>query len=149
MTKLKLIFPLALLLFVSSIFAEEVKHSTVGVQGYDLVSYQKNKTPLHGNGNFVSVHEGVRYLFINEENKMEFDRNPSKYLPAYGGWCAFGVAVGKKFTSDPNVYEVVDGKLYLNLDNKIKGLWLKDMKGNIKKSEANWMKIKNKNPKDL
>ena len=149
MTKLKLVFTLALALLTSSIFAEEIKHSTVGVQGYDLVSYQKNKTPLPGNGNFVSVYNGVRYLFINEANKKEFDSNPSMYLPAYGGWCAFGIAVGKKFTADPNVYEIVNGKLYLNLDNKIKGLWLKDVKGNIQKSEANWTKIKNKNPKDL
>ena len=43
---------------------------------------------------------------------------------------------------DPDVWEVVDGRLYLNLDNKIKGLWVKDIPGNIKKAEAAWPKIR-------
>lgn len=123
-------------------------NSTVGVQGYDLVSYHSGK-PLPGNGNHVVTHGGVNYLFVSTDNKKKFEANPAQYLPAYGGYCAFGVAVGKKFIADPNVWEIVDGNLYLNLDNKIKGMWVGDIPGNITKADTNWIDIKNKKPSEL
>jgi hypothetical protein len=110
--------------------------STVGVGGYDLVSYHTGRKPLPGNG-------------ASEANKETFEAAPERYLPAYGGWCAFGVSVGKKFVGDPNVWEVVDGRLYLNLDNAIKGRWAKDIPGNITKADANWPKIRDRDPADL
>lgn len=128
--------------------ADSITDSTVGVQGYDLVSYHSGK-PLPGNGNHVVSYKGTNYLFSSAANKDSFSKSPAKYLPAYGGWCAFGVSVGKKFISDPNVWEIVDGTLYLNLDNKVKGLWGKDIPGNISKADKQWMDIHNKKPSDL
>jgi len=126
-----------------------VAHSTVGVGGYDLVSYHESKKPLPGNGNFVTVHEGVTYLFSSQDNKKTFDASPAKYLPAYGGWCAYGVSVGKKFVGDPNVWEVVDGRLYLNLDHSIQNLWSKDIPKHIATADRQWTKIRNSDPADL
>ena len=141
---------LALSFLANPAFADtEVVHSVVGVQGYDLVSYHNNKRPLQGNGNHVATHEGVNYLFVDQANLDTFNKNPDKYLPAYGGWCAFGVAVNKKFIGDPTVWEIVDGKLYLNLGNNIKGMWVKDIPGHIKTANANWPKIKDKSPAEL
>ena len=88
-------------------------------------------------------------LFANEANREAFDGNPQKYLPAYGGYCAFGVSVGKKFVGDPEVWRLVDGKLYLNLDENIQDQWLKDVPGRIKTADANWQKIKDKAPGEL
>lgn len=127
--------------------AEE--NSLVGVQGYDLVSYHTGDKPVPGNGNNVSVYQGVSYLFANAANKETFDANPEKYVPAYGGYCAFGAAVGKKFVGDPNVYDVVDGTLYLNLDKKVQGIWSKDKAGNIAKADNNWPQIKDKKASEL
>lgn len=121
----------------------------VGVQGYDLVSYHTNEKPLRGNGNHVVEHDGITYLFINKKNQETFAANPHKYLPAFGGYCAYGVAVGKKFVGDPDVWKVVDDKLYLNLDNRIQGVWNKDIRGNIQKAEKNWGQIKDKNASEL
>lgn len=152
MNKAKSLILLILLIGVFSIqsaFASEYTVNTVGVNGYDLVTYHSEKRPLRGNGNYVSVHDGVTYLFTSESNKKKFDKNPEKYLPAYGGWCAYGVAVGKKFAADPEVWEIVDGKLYLNLDSGIKKEWRKDIPGNIKKANANWKKIRDKSPDQL
>lgn len=126
-----------------------VQNSIVGVQGYDLVSYRTSEKPLRGNGNHIAVHHGITYQFVNEENKNKFAADPHQYLPAYGGYCAYGVAVGKKFVGDPDVWKIVDNKLYLNLDNKIQGVWNKDISGNIKKAEAKWTKIKNKKASEL
>ena len=139
----------ALFLIPGLAFAGTTSHSMVAVQGYDVVSYQMDGKPQQGNGNHLATHHGVTYIFVNEANKKLFEANPHKYLPAYGGYCAYGVAVGKKFVGDPEVWEVVDGKLYLNLDNKIKGIWAKDISGHIKTADKKWTMIKNKNPEDL
>jgi YHS domain-containing protein len=129
--------------------ADTALHSTVGAGGYDLVSYHTGKKPLRGNGNHVAKHDGVTYLFASESNREAFLASPDVYLPAYGGWCAYGVAVGKKFVGDPDVWEIVDGRLYLNLDNSIKTLWSKDISGNIAKAERNWPKIRQRSPEEL
>ena len=126
-----------------------VANSIVGVQGYDLVSYRTGEKPQRGNGNHIVEHHGITYQFVNEKNKKKFAKNPHKYLPAYGGYCAYGVAVGKKFVGDPDVWKIVDSRLYLNLDTKIQGIWNKDISGNIVKAETNWPKIKGKKASDL
>lgn len=130
-------------------FADAITNSLVAVQGYDVVSYFKDKKPVPGNGNHVAEYEGVTYQFASEKHKEVFLADPEKYIPQYGGWCAFGVAVGKKLVGDPNVWKIVDGRLYLNLDKKIQGMWKKDIPGNIEKAEGNWPKIKDKPAAEL
>ncbi len=126
-----------------------VTNSITGVQGYDLVSYHTSQGPLRGNGHHVSTYEGVTYLFSSKENKSTFDQSPNKYLPAYGGYCAFGVSVGKKFVGDPEVWRIVDGRLYLNLDKNIQKEWSKDIPGRIKLADKNWQQIKDKSSSEL
>lgn len=129
--------------------AGEFTHSTPAVNGYDVVSYQTGKRPVRGNGHFIATYEGESYQFSNKSNLETFKDNPAKYVPAYGGYCAFGASVGKKFAGDPEVWRVVDGTLYLNLDANIQDDWLKDVPGRIKTADANWKKIKNKSPASL
>jgi YHS domain-containing protein len=123
--------------------------STIGAGGYDLVSYHTGKKPLRGNGNHVVEHDGATYLFASESNRKTFATSPNKYLPAYGGYCAFGVAVGKKFVGDPDVWRIVDGKLYLNLDTGIQEKWLEDVPGYIQTADTNWRRIRDRAPADL
>jgi hypothetical protein len=129
--------------------AQDIDHSTPAVSGYDVVSYHGPGGPQCGSGYFVAEHDGVTYLFANETNKERFISNPEKFVPAYGGFCAFGVSVGKTFYTDPKVWRVVDGKLYLNLDDGIQEKWLKDIPGHIRKADATWLKIKDKRPSEL
>ena len=121
----------------------------VANQGYDLVSYFQTSGPMRGTGDHVVYRNGVAYLFATDENKKAFAENPEKYLPAYGGYCAFGVAVGKKIVSDPLAWKIVDGKLYLNLNKNVAVIWSKDIPGYIKKAELNWPNIKDKDPQGL
>lgn len=123
--------------------------STTGVLGYDLVSYHKGENPVRGDGKNVVVLDGTTYLFASEENKKAFERDPERYLPAYGGYCAFGVAINKKFVGDPEVWKIVDGTLYLNLDKNIQSNWNQDIQGNITKADWNWTGIKDKSPDEL
>lgn len=137
------------LLVHTSAAADNYAHSAPAVQGYDVVSYHTGKRPIRGNGHYVANHDGATYLFASEENLKRFEKNPEKYVPAYNGFCAFGVSVGKKFAGDPEVFRVVNGTTYLNLDAGIQDEWLKDTKGRIKSADRKWDSIKDKDPSSL
>jgi YHS domain-containing protein len=126
-----------------------VANSTTGISGYDAVAYFTEGKPTRGNGHHVTVFDGVTYLFASEENKKTFDANPKKYIPAYGGYCAFGVTEEKKFVADPEAWKIVDGKLYLNLDKDVQAEWGKDVSGYIGKADSIWPRIKDTPPSDL
>lgn len=146
---LSVVFVGLLVLVTLSVKAAGVANSVTAIGGYDAVSYHTGKKPLRGNGNYLAVHDGVTYLFANKQNQQTFEANPEKYVPAYGGYCAFGVSVGKKFVGDPEVWRVVNGRLYLNLDAGIQDSWLKDVPGRIKTADKKWTKIKDKDPAEL
>ncbi len=131
------------------VFAGDVTHSTPGISGYDPVAYFTDGKPVRGSGYHVTVHNGVTYAFANADHKKLFVADPNKYLPAFGGYCAYGVAVGKKFVSDPEAWKIVDGTLYLNLDKGIQEKWQKDIPGYIKNARKNWGEIKDKRASDL
>jgi len=139
----------ALIGLSTSAIAADYDHSAPAVQGYDVVSYQTEKRPVRGNGHYLAVHHGATYLFSSKTNQETFEANPGKYVPAYNGYCAFGVSVGKKFVGDPEVWRVINGKLYLNLDAGIQDMWLKDVPGRIASADDKWEQIKNKNPASL
>lgn len=148
---LKPIFVAAVLAIVgfTSTAAAEYSHSAPAVQGYDVVTYQTAKRPVRGNGNYTATHDGAVYLFSSLENLERFEAQPDKYVPAYNGYCAFGVSVGKKFIGDPEVWRVVNGRTYLNLDVAVQTRWLKDPSGRIKRADRNWDAIRDKNPASL
>ena len=130
-------------------FAGTDTDSTIGAGGYDLTSYRTQEKPQRGNGHHVAVLDGVSYLFATDENKKAFEENPAKFLPEFGGYCAFGVSVNKKFVADPEQFDVIDGKLYLNLDAKVRSIWLQNVSGRISDANSNWKKISHKKPQEL
>ena len=124
-------------------------NSLPAVQGYDVVSYQEGKRPVRGSGHFTANHQGATYIFANQKNLDTFKADPQRYAPAYGGYCAYGVSVGKKFVGDPEVWRVVDNRLYLNLDANIQDEWFKDVPGRIKTADKKWVQIKDKSAASL
>ncbi len=144
-----IILLLAIVGLTGTVHAASDQNSVPAVQGYDVVSYQTAKKPIRGNGHFTAVHEGATYLFSSKENLNTFKANPNRYAPAYGGYCAYGVSVGKKFVGDPEVWRVVDNRLYLNLDANIQDEWFKDVPGRIKAADEKWEEIKDKDPASL
>ena len=84
------------------------------MKGYDAVAYFKQGKPLKGNPAIESTYQGVTYLFASAANKADFDKDPAKYVPQYGGFCAYGVANGAIFNIEsPNAFTVYKGKLYI------------------------------------
>ena len=121
----------------------------VALKGYDPVSYFLAAGPLQGNATLSERHEGATYLFANPANLDAFKANPAKYVPAFGGFCAMGAVMDKKLDIDPQLWRVVDGRLYLNVHKPAQTRWLEDTKGNIEKGEKNWSRIKDKVPNTL
>ena len=120
--KLKQIIQLVALILVGSVataFASDVAVNTPGLSGYDPVAYFTDGKAVRGSGFHVTVQDGVTYAFASDEHKTLFKKSPEKYLPVYGGYCAYGVALSKKFVADPEIWKIVGGKLYLNLDKGI------------------------------
>lgn len=128
--------------------ANNIDNSNIALQGYSPVSYLDLGIAQKGLKELKSEHEKVVYYFTNAEQKKKFDKNPSRYLPQYGGYCAFGVYAGAKFRPDPNKFIVKDGKYFLylyNLELDAQQLWLAENnhKKLVSTADGNWGKLKN------
>jgi YHS domain-containing protein len=119
------------------------------IRGYDPVAYFTEGRPVPGRADISVEYEGAKYLFSSAANRETFNADPGKYAPQYGGYCAFGVAMEKKFDIDPASWRIVDGKLYFNLNPSILEKWSGDVKGYIHKSEKYWPQIREKAPSEL
>ena len=115
------------------------------IQGYDPVAYFIQGKAVKGNKKNAVFHQGVYYYFSSEDNKEAFKENPSKYEPAYGGWCAYAMgATGEKVAVDPKTFKIVNGRLYLFYNrffNNTLTDWNKDETALKNKADANWQKI--------
>lgn len=120
----------------------------LAVHGYDVVSFFSGSPEL-GTDKFAVAQDGATYRFASQANLDAFKAEPKKYEPRYGGFCAFGASVGKKFDGDPRYWKIVDGKLYLNLNGDIQTKWTEDIPGNLKKADTNWQKIQSAPVKSL
>ncbi len=120
----------------------------LAVKGYDVVAYfslEAEADAVKGDAGFTSEHEGATYQFANAANKEAFDADPVKYLPQYGGYCAYAVTQNNKVDIDPNAWAIVNDKLYLNYTKIVQGIWSKDIPGYIAAADKNWPALKDKN----
>jgi YHS domain-containing protein len=129
--------------------AVNVDAKGVALHGYDPVSYFSGSAPKQGKAGITATHDGATYQFASTANRDKFKAEPAKYAPQYGGFCAMGVALGKKLDVEPAAYRVVDGKLYLNVNKDVQKRWLDDVPGNITQAEKSWPGLKDKTPKSL
>jgi len=152
-TTLKTILAGSLLAASSLSFAADVDMNAdvndLAIQGYDPVSYFTNSQPSIGNANYTATYKGGIYRFSSEENRDTFNTNPDQYAPQYGGFCAFGVSMEKKFDTDPLAWKIVDNKLYLNLNKSVQKKWLTDVSGYLDTANENWPDIKSIEAKKL
>lgn len=121
----------------------------LGMHGVDPVAFVNLGNRIDGAANHTAVHDGVAYYFSSKESMDRFTADPAAYLPQNGGFCTFGVSVGKKFDGDPQYAAIVDDKLYLFLNEEIFKAFQKDEAGTIAKAEENWKKIRSTAAKDL
>ena len=114
----------------------------LALQGYDPVAYFAAGVATQGSPQFTTTYKGARYQFTSDADLKKFLAHPMAYTPQYGGFCATGAAYGEKVKSDPTAWKVVNGKLYLNYDQKVREQWSQDTTGNIEKANNQWPTIK-------
>lgn len=133
-----------LLVSTFSFAAEENQQDKNGVilSGHDAVAYFTVNKPVKGYAGISTVHNGAIYHFSSESNRDTFNANPEKYAPQYGGFCAYGAAIGAKFPIDPTVFAVVDDKLYVNNSANVSKIWTAKQAKAITLADTKWSKIR-------
>jgi YHS domain-containing protein len=115
------------------------------ILGHDPVSYFTDNKPVRGNPKFKTTYEGANYYFTSADHKATFDANPSKYVPAYGGYCGYAASINRLSPINPDWWQIEDGKLILQHNKKAFDLFNKDLKGNTMKANQNWPGLVAKN----
>jgi YHS domain-containing protein len=115
--------------------------SRVAVGGYDPVAYFTQGRPVRGSTQFRITHQGYEYRFASAEHLAQFRANPARYLPQYGGYCAWAVAQGYTASGNPQNWRIVDGRLYLNYNDEVQTRWERDIPGFIRSANANWPSV--------
>lgn len=139
---------IAILLFVTGSYAQSsqvFKTDEGAIRGYDAVAYFKEGKPVQGLKEHVVEWNDAKWYFSSKENKDLFEKNPEKYAPQYGGYCAYGTAEGHKAPTQPDAWSIVDDKLYFNYNKKVQTEWKKDQAELIKKADKNWPTVKESN----
>lgn len=137
-------FALFLLLFAIPLAAQSGKvlqnldKNGVAIQGYDPVAFFTQNKPVLGNSQFQSSYKGAKYYFASAEDKATFDANPDKYVPQFGGFCAYGVSRGHLAPIKVEAFQIVNGRLLLQYDLDVKSDFNKDQSGNLTKADQNW-----------
>lgn len=141
MKKTLLSFAAFALLSASALAAELVNvsgASNAAVNGFDTVAFFTDGKPVNGSPFIAADYQGATYYFATEAHKKLFVENPQKYAPQFGGYCAFGVALGKLFPVDISTWQVRDGKLYLNLNADILQKFNAEFAANTAKAGQAW-----------
>ena len=139
-------FLILLLLFSTSIFSQKynVKKGAIA-NGYDVVAYFSNKA-VKGNKKIKATHDGVSFLFSSQENLSLFKKDPKKYIPKYGGFCAYAIGkTSERVSINPKTFQISNGELYLfynSWGNNTLQLWQQEGAKELqKKANKNWKEI--------
>jgi YHS domain-containing protein len=112
------------------------------LKGYDAVAFFRQGKPVKGHPGIESTYQGATYLFASIADKADFDKDPAKYVPQYGGFCAYGVANGiTTGTSDPDAFAVYNGKLYICGNQAALKSFKSNIDSNIDKADTNWRQL--------
>jgi YHS domain-containing protein len=114
----------------------------LGLHGVDAVALTSIHDVAEGSARHTVVVDGAAYYFASAGSAKRFEADPGRYLPRYGGFCAYAVAVGKKFDGDPRYADIVDGKLYLFVNKAIFDKYLENREEVISKADDTWLGIR-------
>ncbi|MFO0691819.1 MAG: YHS domain-containing (seleno)protein [Myxococcota bacterium] len=117
----------------------------LALQGYDPLAYFEEGRAVRGSAEHEAVYDGARYHFTSEERRAKFESDPAKYVPAFGGYCAYAASIDKISPIDPEIFQIEDGRLLLQHTQKAYDLFNADTPGNLKRADANWPGLVAKN----
>ncbi len=124
-----------------------VDETGFALSGYDPVAYfdleqappgEPQPFAVPGRADITAEWNGATWAFASEANRYRFLADPAAFAPAYDGHCAFGVAKGGKVPGNPNLWRIEGGRLFININPAVQGMWTADIDGNIRTAEGNW-----------
>jgi len=119
-------------------FLNNVDKDGVTLQGYDAVAYFTQKAAIKGDPQFSARYNGATYWFASEANAGMFKDHPEMFAPQYGSFCGYAMSLGKLRPVNPEIFDVIDGRLILQHTQDAYRQFHKDLQGNITKADANW-----------
>ena len=119
------------------------------LRGFDAVAYHATGTAVAGVADHGFEWQGATWLFASAENRDAFAASPERYAPQNGGYCTFGVVLGKKLDVDPERFLVQDEDLYLFLNAEVQEKFNADLEGNLTRVTSNWPIIADRHPDEL
>ncbi len=121
----------------------EVNTTVLGtaLKGYDVVAYHTVGKPVEGSRRFSYRWRDATWRFASVEHRDLFAADPERYAPAYGGYCAYGMAQGAKIDVDPSAWRIIDRKLYLNVNKRVQRIWETDIPGYIARANPHWQRL--------
>jgi YHS domain-containing protein len=119
--------------------------SDMAIKGYDTVAYFKTGKALKGNESLAFKWHDMTWYFSTKENRDLFADHPEQYAPQYDGYCAWAMTEARKAQTDPEIWKIVNGKLYLQCSQASYEKWSRDIPGNIRKADINWLNFNRKN----
>ena len=122
-----------------------VEADGLAARGYDVTAYFLKDRPERGSASHQLQFKGVTWRFASAEALAKFKADPAAFEPRFGGYCAWAVSQGYVAPGDPEVWKIVDGKLYLNFNARAKELWEADQAAAIERGNANWPSVLTKN----
>lgn len=142
----RILAALFLLIFIGtfSLAAQSVFTDRKGVaaRGHDLVAYFTESMPVEGDPAISTVYKGVTYHFSSKANQTLFKADPERYLPAFGGYCAYAVSKGSHASTQPHLWIIHNDQLYLNFSAGTFRKFSADLDGYIARASANWPAVK-------
>ncbi len=138
----RLLLSLALVVAaLSTTPANATNQLATAIGGYDAVAYFAAGEPRQGKARYHHFWNGAVWFFENEENRDTFAADPVAYAPQYDGYCAWAASQNYKRPGDPNVWQIVDGKLYIKVHEGAQENWRKDIPTHIAQGDENWLRI--------
>ena len=116
-------------------------HGKITLQGYDPVAFHAAGKPMRGDPAISAEYLGYRYLFSSDANKAAFEKQPEDYLPAYGGYCAYGVSIDVLAPVEIDTWEIIDGRLVLQFSQGAKQKFGEHTDENVRTADENWSRF--------
>ena len=147
-----IVFAAAMMPIMAFAGPQYVDETGFAASGYDVVAYFNLKqnavgsdqpAGVPGKSSITTEYNGETWAFSSKKNLKKFLKNPAAYAPQYDGHCAYGVSKGGKVPGNPNLWRIVDNKLYFNVTQDVVGFWEEDIPGNLKISERKWPGLEN------
>lgn len=115
------------------------KPNGIAIRGFDTVAYFTESKAVKGKASIATQWNGATWHFSKQEHLDLFVADPEAYAPQYGGYCAYGVAVDNLVKIEGNLWDIVDGKLYLNYNKKLQKKWRTDIEGYINTADEKFI----------